>query len=64
MSNTNFVVDTGITVGNIVLDAASGNVTIPGNLTLTSTGTLGYGDGATAIVPKAYVDTMSIVFGI
>jgi hypothetical protein len=64
MSNTNFVVDTGITVGNIVLDASSGNVTIPGNLTLTSSGTLGYGDGATAIVPKSYVDTMSIVFGI
>jgi hypothetical protein len=61
MANSNFVVDTGITVGSIVLDAASGNVTVPGNLTLTSTS---YGDGSTAIVPKAYVDTMTVVFGL
>lgn len=64
MANSNFVVENGLTVGNIVLDAASGNVTVPGNLTLSSTTTAGYGNGATAIVPKAYVDTMTVVFGI
>jgi hypothetical protein len=64
MANAYFEVETGVKVGGIELDATSGNVTVPGNLTLSSTAANGYGDGATAIVPKAYVDTMSIVFGI
>lgn len=60
MANAVFEVENGLKVGAIELDAASGNVTVPGNLTLTSTG---YADGSTAIVPKAYVDTMTVVFG-
>lgn len=64
MANSFFEVDTGIKVGEVTIEASSGNVTVPGSLTLSSTATQGYGDGATAIVPKAYVDTMSIVFGI
>lgn len=63
MANAVFEVEGGLKVGEIQLDADSGSITVPGTLTLSAAATTGYGDGATAIVPKAYVDTMAVVFG-
>ena len=47
MANSNFIVKNGLTVGNVVIDAASGNISGVGNLALTGTitGITGIADG-------------------
>ena len=42
MANAAFEVEGSLKVGAIELDAASGNLTVPGNLTLSSTAAAGY----------------------
>ena len=63
MANSNFDVETGITVGggNVSIDGTSGNITTTGNIII-NTGAISY--SANSVTPKSYTDNFSIVFGI
>ena len=78
MANSFFEVETGVNVGGVSINATSGNIsttgnaiitgtasvtgnlTVRGNVTLNTT-TLNY--NANAVMPKQYVDVISVVFG-